>query len=217
MQYIQESIPDYRNGIIVARHPGVVRKATSYAERLRIGIAVIHGEQKESESDQVDGRSSPPPVKAVDGIDNEIPVLAAKEKPPINIVGDVGGRIAIMIDNVIDDVQSYVSAAEVLREHGAYKIYVLATHGLFYSDAPRLLEDSAIDEVIVTNTSIYFCYFALNFKYIFSYVSVPHELQKMRCHKIKTIDIATLLAEAMRRIHNGESLSYLFKNVTLED
>jgi len=52
---------------------------------------------------------------------------------------------------------------------------------------------------------------------IFICVSVPHELQKMRCHKIKTIDVAVLLAEAMRRIHNKESLSYLFKNVTLED
>jgi len=200
LQYIVESIPDYRNGIIVARHPGSVRKATSYAERLRIGIAVIHGEQKEGDSDQVDGRSSPPTVKSSEiasSLDT-LPVLAAKEKPPINIVGDVGGRIAIMIDDVIDDVEGFVNAAELLREHGAYKIYVLATHGLLYSDAPRLIEESAIDEVIVTNT-------------------VPHELQKMRCHKIKTIDIAILLAEAMRRIHNGESLSYLFKHVTLED
>lgn len=48
---------------------------------------------------------------------------------------------------MIDDVESFVMAAEVLKERGAYKIYVLATHGLLSSDAPRLLEDSAIDEV----------------------------------------------------------------------
>lgn len=54
-------IPDYRNSVIVARNPGSAKKATSYAERLRLGIAVIHGEQKESESDEVDGRYSPPP------------------------------------------------------------------------------------------------------------------------------------------------------------
>lgn len=108
----------------------------------------------------MDGRSSPPPIRSSVEVGHEvIPVLAAKEKPPINIVGDVGGRIAIMIDDVIDDVESYVSAAAVLREHGAYKIYVLATHGLFYSDAPRLIEDSAIDEVIVTNTGICFAVF----------------------------------------------------------
>lgn len=58
--YLQ--IPDYRNAVIVARNAGSAKKATSYAERLRLGIAVIHGEQKESETDEVDGRYSPPPV-----------------------------------------------------------------------------------------------------------------------------------------------------------
>lgn len=53
-------IPDYRNSVIVARNPGSAKKATSYAERLRLAIAVIHGEQKEAESDEVDGRYSPP-------------------------------------------------------------------------------------------------------------------------------------------------------------
>ena len=48
---------------------------------------------------------------------------------------------------MIDDVQAFVAAAEVLKERGAYKIYVMATHGLLSSDAPRLIEDSPIDEV----------------------------------------------------------------------
>uniref|UniRef100_A0A8D8UK31 Phosphoribosyl pyrophosphate synthase-associated protein 2 n=1 Tax=Cacopsylla melanoneura TaxID=428564 RepID=A0A8D8UK31_9HEMI len=52
LQYIQDSIPDYRNAVIVAKNPGAAKKATSYAERLRLGIAVIHGEQKESETDE---------------------------------------------------------------------------------------------------------------------------------------------------------------------
>ncbi|XP_055322116.1 phosphoribosyl pyrophosphate synthase-associated protein 2 [Sitodiplosis mosellana] len=201
LQYIQESIPDYRNSVIVARNPGSAKKATSYAERLRLGIAVIHGEQKESESDEIDGRYSPPTLpcrsRTMD-VSVGVPVHPAKEKPPINVVGDVGGRIAIMVDDMIDDVASFVAAAEVLKERGAYKIYVLATHGLLSSDAPRLIEESPIDEVVVTNT-------------------VPHEIQKMQCHKIKTVDISVLLAEAIRRIHNKESMSYLFKNVTLED
>lgn len=114
------------------------------------------------------------------------------------MVGDVGGRIAVIVDDLIDEVQSFVSAAEVLKERGAYKIYVLATHGLLSSDAPRLIEDSPIDEVVVTNT-------------------IPHEIQKMQCHKIKTVDISILLSEAIRRIHNKESMSHLFRNVTLED
>lgn len=57
---------------------------------------------------------------------------------------------------MIDDVQSYVAAAEVLKERGAYKIYVLATHGLLSSDAPRLIEESPIDEVIVFKSDIKF-------------------------------------------------------------
>lgn len=59
--YTTMQIPDYRNSVIVARNPGTAKKATSYAERLRLGIAVIHGEQKEAESDEIDGRYSPPP------------------------------------------------------------------------------------------------------------------------------------------------------------
>ena len=46
---------------MVARHPGAVNRATSYAERLRLGIAVVHGEVKQAESDREDGRNSPPP------------------------------------------------------------------------------------------------------------------------------------------------------------
>ena len=60
-------IPDYRNAVIVARHPGAVKRATSYAERLRLGIAVIHGEEKISESDRDDGRYSPPPLAFENG------------------------------------------------------------------------------------------------------------------------------------------------------
>lgn len=57
-----------------------------------------------------------------------------------------------MQDDLVDDVQSFVAAAEVLKERGAYKIYVMATHGLLSSDAPRLIEDSPIDEVSDTFT-----------------------------------------------------------------
>lgn len=174
---------------------------------MRLGIAVIHGEQKVSESDQIDGRSSPPPPsptstslenRIIDvGLDT-IPSLAEKNKPPMTVVGDVMGRIAIIVDDLIDDVASFVAAAEVLKERGAYKIYVLATHGLLSQDAPRLIEESPINEVVVTNT-------------------VPHEVQKLQCGKIKTVDCSVLLSEAIRRIHYKESMSYLFRNVTLED
>lgn len=262
----------------MARNPGSANKATSYAERLRLGIAVIHGEQKGAESDEVDGRYSPPTLPRSRTMDAGVGVPAhpAKEKPPINVVGDVGGRIAIMVDDLIDDVQSFVAAAEVLKERGAYKIYVLATHGLLSSDAPRLIEDSPIDEVshiylvsysafslrsainclnwyvrcklifhihnyivpslrsqVVPSSVVVLFFFCTKFRDVCVCVcmlweltwwlqvvvtnTIPHELQKMQCHKIKTVDISILLSEAIRRIHNKESMSYLFKNVTLED
>ncbi|XP_071509527.1 phosphoribosyl pyrophosphate synthase-associated protein 2-like [Diadema antillarum] len=200
VQYIQEHIPDWRNGVIVARNPGSAKRATSYAERLRLGLAVIHGEQKESESERVDGRHSPPPVPAVYSGQSlgMLPLFTPKEKPPINVVGDVGGRIAIIVDDMIDEAESFVAAAEVLKERGAYKIYIVATHGLLSSDTPKIIEDSCIDEVIVTNT-------------------VSHDLQRLQCNKLRTVDISLLLSESIRRIHYGESMSYLFRNIPLED
>jgi len=202
IQYVQECIPDYRNAVIVAKNPLAAKRATSYAERLRLGIAVIHGEAKDEEED-LDGRASPPPqslntTRRVTAVGVALPPLTAKEKPPINVVGDVGGRIAIMVDDMIDDVKTFIDAALVLKDRGAYKIYVLATHGILSADAPRQIEESPIDEVVVTNT-------------------VPHDMQKLQCHKIKTVDISILLAEAIRRIHNKESMSHLFRHVTLED
>lgn len=199
IQYIQEEIPNYRNAVIVSKSPSAAKRAQSYAERLRLGLAVIHGEAHHSESDMADGRHSPPLSRAITGHTGlELPLMMAKEKPPISVVGDVGGRIAIIVDDIIDDVEDFVAAAEILKERGAYKIYVMATHGLLSAEAPRLIEESAIDEVVVTNT-------------------VPHEVQKLQCPKIKTVDVSMILAEAIRRIHNGESMAYLFRNIAMDD
>ncbi|XP_041264906.1 phosphoribosyl pyrophosphate synthase-associated protein 1 isoform X4 [Onychostruthus taczanowskii] len=63
LQYIQEEIPDYRNAVIVAKSPGAAKRAQSYAERLRLGLAVIHGEAQCTEQDMDDGRHSPPMLK----------------------------------------------------------------------------------------------------------------------------------------------------------
>ena len=112
----------------------------------------------------------------------------------MNLVGDVSGRIAIIVDNFIDEVESIVSAARFLKEQGAYKVYATATHGIL-SD-PELLEDSPIEEVIVTNTLA---------------------TKKQCCSKIKTLDISTILGEAIRRIHHGESMAYMFTNILSED
>jgi ribose-phosphate pyrophosphokinase len=163
--------------------------------------------------EKLDGRNSPPlqddelvdssiknlkDRQSVFEVPNLVIHLAPKEKLPMDVVGDVSGRIAIIVEDIIDDVNSFVRAAEILKERGAYKVYVVATHGLLSLDAARLLDDSQIDEVVVTNT-------------------VPHEVQKIQCNKIKTVDISLLLSEAIRRIHNQESMSYLFRGITAED
>lgn len=98
IQYIQEEIPNYRNAVIVAKSPSAAKRAQSYAERLRLGLAVIHGEAHHSESDMADGRHSPPLSRAITGHTGlELPLMMAKEKPPISVVGDVGGQIAIIV------------------------------------------------------------------------------------------------------------------------
>jgi len=206
LQYIMDSIPNYQNTVIVAKSPISARRATSLADRLRVGIAVLHGECKDDERDDDDGRASPPPNEdpqvpmqsRIYSIGNPLPPLTAKEKPPIYVVGDVCGKIAVVVDDILDDVKTMVSAARVLKESGATKVYVMATHGVLSNDAPEHVEASEIDEVIVTNT-------------------VPLDNQKLVTRKINTVDISILIAEAIRRIHNKESMSHLFRNVTGED
>ncbi|XP_071813749.1 phosphoribosyl pyrophosphate synthase-associated protein 2-like [Apostichopus japonicus] len=200
VQYITENIPDWRNAIIVARNPGAAKRATSYSDRLRLGLAVIHGEQKDAEQENIDGRHSPPPFVAPKPATamEVIPFFTQKEKPPINVVGDVTGRIAIVVDDIIDDAEPFIAAGDVLKERGAYKVYLILTHGILSGDAPKLLEQSCIDEIVVTNT-------------------LPLDVQRLQCNKIRTVDISLLLAESIRRIHNGESMSYLFRNIPLND
>jgi len=208
IQYIVEAVPDYHNAVIVAKSPLGVRRATSFADRLRLGIAVLHGEFKDNERDEDDGRASPPANEKEGGglvdrsrvytIGPPLPPGFSKEKPPIYLVGDVSGKVAIMVDDIMDDVQGYAIAARVLKDSGACRVYCMATHGVMSGDAAKLLQDSQVDEVVVTNT-------------------VPHDTQKSKTDKIKTVDISILLAEAIRRIHNKESMSHLFRNVTMED
>jgi phosphoribosylpyrophosphate synthetase len=96
----------------VARSPGQAKRATALAERLRLGIAVIHGEwDREPESELSDGRNSPPPLNVLDQshcLESrksvfELPSLSfplrllPKEKLPMDVVGDVSGRIAIIV------------------------------------------------------------------------------------------------------------------------
>jgi ribose-phosphate pyrophosphokinase len=189
IQYIQDNIPDYINGVVVARYPAVTRRASSFAERLRLSLAVIHGEVKEHD----DGRNSPFNDKLLTPRKNQV---VRKSKPPLYIVGDIIDRIAFVIDDVIDEVEGLIAAVQLLKDHGAKEVYVVATHAVLPDNEFEVLQESCIDKVLVTNT-------------------VDNPLK--RYSKIQTIDISMMLAEAIRRIYNEESMSYLFKNIPLED
>lgn len=195
LSYIKEHITDYQNAVIVANGPAAVQRASSYAQRLKLRLAVIYGNRKDEE---LDGRTSPPPEATGVSPMRSRTALSMSTSISNHLVGDVSGRIAIIADNLIDEVDSIIAAADFLKDRGAYKVYAVATHGILSKDSPEQLERSAIEEVIVANT-------------------LPTYGQAQRCHKIKTIDISPILGEAIRRIHNGESMSALFANIPGED
>jgi ribose-phosphate pyrophosphokinase len=207
IQYIQERV-DYTNAVIVARQPGAAQRANSFAERLRLDFAVLHGQEMEEDSDKCDGRHSPPSLRRSRSQLRNSESLCSDLVPPLGlpqkvkkqlaIVGDVKDRVAIIVEDIVDDANVLKDAARILKNGGALKVYVVATHGLFSGDAPSVIMDSQIDEVIVTN-------------------SVPLDGKMSICPKIKMVDISPILSEAVRRIHNGESMSFLFRNIPLED
>lgn len=108
----------------------------------------------------------------------------------MNVIGEVEGKVAIIVDDIIDTGNSVRNAAIALRERGAKNVYALITHGVFSGRAKEILEDSPIDEIVVTDTI---------------------EGNEERMPSIaKKISISNLIGEAIRRIHFSESLSVLF-------
>ena len=108
----------------------------------------------------------------------------------VNIIGDVKGRHVVIIDDLIDTGGTIVNAAVALKEQGARDVYVGCTHGVLSGGALDKIEASPVKELVVTNT-------------------IPANGKKP-ADKVKVLSVAKLLGEAMRRIHNGESVSSLF-------
>lgn len=111
----------------------------------------------------------------------------------VNVIGEVQGKNAIIYDDMIDTGGTIIDAAEALVNKGVKDIYVCAVHGLFSRDAIPRLNKSPIKKLAITNT-----------------VKIVRE--KM-IEKLDILSIAELLAEAIKRIHNNESISSLFKEV----
>jgi ribose-phosphate pyrophosphokinase len=105
------------------------------------------------------------------------------------VVGELGGKIAIIIDDLISSGTTIVRAAEACRARGATGVYGAATHGVFGGRAGEILENDALDGIVVTNTI------------------PPFRLEQSTARrKVTVLDSSPLFAEAIRRIHTGESL-----------
>merc|ERR1712135_280030 len=118
----------------------------------------------------------------------------ANEVSSMVLVGDVQNRVAILIDDMADTCGTICHAADKLLEAGATKVYAILTHGIFSGPAISRINNACFEAVVVTN-------------------SIPQDRHMKECPKIQVIDVSMMFAEAVRRTHNGESVSYLFSNV----
>jgi ribose-phosphate pyrophosphokinase len=107
------------------------------------------------------------------------------------IIGEVKGRDAVMCDDIISTAGTVCGAAELLKERGAGRIYVGATHAVFGGEAVSRLRAAPIDEVIVTD-------------------SIPLTEEAGKLEKLTVLTVSELLGEAIRRIHRNESVSSMF-------
>jgi len=118
---------------------------------------------------------------------------SATETKQENIIGGpIEGRVALIFDDLISTAGSVCGAARLVREAGAREIFVAASHGIFCGDAIEKIMRSPISTVVVTD-------------------SIPM-LPENLCDKIKVLSIASLLAEAIKRIHQNQSISAMFKD-----
>ena len=109
----------------------------------------------------------------------------------MHIVGDVKGKNCVIIDDMIDTAGTLCAAATALQEHGAVDVYACATHGVLSGPALERINESPLKKVFISDT-------------------IPTRSKMEQCDKLRTLSVSHLLAEAIRRTHNAESVSSLF-------
>ena len=115
----------------------------------------------------------------------------ANESEVMNLIGDVEGRTAIMVDDMVDTAGTLCSAANALKERGAKKVVAYCTHAVLSDKALDNVRNSQLDELVVTD-------------------NIPLSAEARSISKIRRLTIADLLAESIRRVSNEESISALF-------
>ena len=113
------------------------------------------------------------------------------EAQVMNIIGDVEGKVCILVDDLVDTAGTLCLAAQALKDHGATKVLAYITHPVLSGKAIERIGNSALDELVVTDT-------------------IPLRPEAERCERIRALSVAGLLAETMRRIRDEESVSSLY-------
>jgi ribose-phosphate pyrophosphokinase len=150
------------NAVVVSPDAGGVERARAFSKRLDAGLAII------------DKRRPAPNVAEL-----------------VNIIGDVKGRDAIIVDDMVDTAGTLCAAAKGLTEKGARAVYACITHGLLSGPAIERIHASTLKELIITD-------------------SIPPRPDVKASPKVRVLSVAHLLGEAVKRIHMGDSLSSLF-------
>jgi ribose-phosphate pyrophosphokinase len=153
---------NYENVIVVSPDVGGVVRARALAKRLESDLAII------------DKRRPRPNVSEV-----------------MNIIGEVDGRACVIMDDIVDTANTLCRAAEALKEQGATRVLAYCTHAVLSGNAVQRIDESALDEVVVTDT-------------------IPLDASAQACKKIRVLSVAGLLAETILRISNEDSVSSLF-------
>ena len=113
------------------------------------------------------------------------------EAKVMNIIGEVGDRICVLMDDLVDTAGTLCEAAAALKNEGARKVLAYCTHPVLSGQAIERIEKSQLDELVVTNT-------------------IPLRPEAQACKRIRQLSIAELLAESIRRIADDDSISTLF-------
>ncbi|ODQ79110.1 hypothetical protein BABINDRAFT_171892 [Babjeviella inositovora NRRL Y-12698] len=195
-QYIKEYIPDYLDAVVVSPDAGGAKRAITVADKLGCSFALIHKERRQKMTASSDPNHTSGPSSDASVVSSPHPnvVLTAKQTMVATtmMVGDVKGKVCVLIDDLVDTSSTIVRAAKLLKDQGAKYVYALVTHGVFSGDAIDRINSSCIDKLVVTN-------------------SAPQEENvELLGGKVEVLDVSRVLGEAIRRIHNGESVSMLF-------
>jgi len=157
---------------VVSPDAGGVERARAFAKRLGASLAVIDKRRARPGEEKMPGRAN-------------------LEVAEMHIIGEVEGRVAVIVDDIVDTAGTLTSAVAAVHEAGAQTVFACCTHPVLSGPAIERIHGSALEELVVTN-------------------SVPLRPEAEGVDKVQVLSIGQLIAEAIRRIHNEESISSLF-------